>query len=276
MSFADDALTCDAFLDGRLRLWQPRSGYRAATDPLLLAAFVPARPGERVLELGCGAGVAALCLAARVGGLELHGLELQPDYAALARRNAAENRLPLVVHEGDLRRPPDGAPRAELRPRARQPAVPSRRARPAPPTRAATPPTARARPALGDWIDAGPAAADARRAAGADPPRPRGSARSSPALEGRAGAVEIVPLAARAGRPAERVLVRARKGSRAPLTLYPPFTLHEGGAHNGDGESYTAAAQRVLRGMEALAPGSPRRRAAELTGHGPGREGACA
>ena len=53
MSFAPAELTCDAFLDGRLRLWQPRTGYRAATDPVLLAAFVPARAGQRVLELGC-------------------------------------------------------------------------------------------------------------------------------------------------------------------------------------------------------------------------------
>ena len=96
MSFADAELTRDAFLDGRLRLWQPRRGYRAATDPVLLAAFVPARPGERVLELGCGAGAAALCLAARVPGLDLHGLELQPAYADLARRNAAENGLALT------------------------------------------------------------------------------------------------------------------------------------------------------------------------------------
>lgn len=106
MSFSDDELTSDAFLDGRLRLWQPRKGYRAATDPVLLAAFTPARAGERVLELGLGAGAAALCLAMRVPGLDLHGLELQPAYAALARRNAEANGIALAVYEGDLRRPP--------------------------------------------------------------------------------------------------------------------------------------------------------------------------
>jgi tRNA1(Val) A37 N6-methylase TrmN6 len=255
MSLADDALTCDAFLDGRLRLWQPRAGYRAATDPLLLAAFVPARPGDRVLELGCGTGVAALCLAARVGGLELHGLELQPDYAALARRNAAQNRLPLVVHEGDLRRPPEAlrAPGFD-HVLANPPFHPPAATGAADPGRDAAHREGEA--GLHDWIDAG-----LRRL------RPGGrltlihrTARLGAilaGLEGRAGGVEIVPLAARAGRPAERVLVRARKRSRAALTLYPPFTLHEGGAHKGDGAAYTAAAQRVLRGMEALAPGSP-------------------
>jgi tRNA1(Val) A37 N6-methylase TrmN6 len=85
-----------------LTIWQPRDGYRAATDPVLLAAAVPARPGQSVLDLGCGAGAAVLCLMTRVPGLAAHGLELQPFYAGLARRNAEENALPLVVHEGDL------------------------------------------------------------------------------------------------------------------------------------------------------------------------------
>ena len=102
MSFAEDALTEDALLGGRVRLRQPAKGYRAATDPVLLAAAVGARTGETVLDAGCGAGAAALCLAARVPGLALHGLELQADYAALARINAPQ----LTVWEGDLLAPP--------------------------------------------------------------------------------------------------------------------------------------------------------------------------
>ena len=83
MTGITDALTRDGFLGGRLMLWQPCQGYRAATDPVFLAAFVPARPGESALDLGCGVGAAGLCLARRVGSLDLHGLEIQPDYAAL-------------------------------------------------------------------------------------------------------------------------------------------------------------------------------------------------
>ena len=90
MSTKDSGTTRDAFLGGKLRLRQPRRGYRAGIDPVLLAASVPARPGQSVLDLGCGAGAAALCLAARVGGLRLAGLERQADYAELARANAAE------------------------------------------------------------------------------------------------------------------------------------------------------------------------------------------
>ncbi|MBL4813725.1 MAG: methyltransferase, partial [Rhodobacteraceae bacterium] len=46
MSWADDALTRDAFLGGDLQIFQPQNGYRAGTDPVLLAAAVDARPGQ--------------------------------------------------------------------------------------------------------------------------------------------------------------------------------------------------------------------------------------
>ena len=85
---------------------QPRRGYRAATDPVFLAAAVPAQPGHAVLDLGCGAGAALLCLGARVPGLRIAGLELQPAYAALARRNAALNGLDADIFVGDIAAPP--------------------------------------------------------------------------------------------------------------------------------------------------------------------------
>ena len=252
MSFAEEELTCDGFLDGRLRLLQPRAGYRAATDPVLLAAFVPARPGERVLELGLGAGAAALCLATRVPGLELHGLELQPAYAELARRNAAANRLPLTVHEGDLRRPPaalhgPGFDHVLMNPPFHVAAA----------TPAADPGRDRANregeAAIADWIDAG-----LRRL------RPGGwlalvhrthrLAAILAALEGRAGRAQILPVAGRAGRPATRLLLRARKDRRGDLALWPPLILHEGSSHIVDRDDYTSTARGVLRGVEGLLP----------------------
>ena len=100
--FPDSALTCNDFLGGRLKLWQPRDGYRAGVDPVLLAAAVPAKAGQSVLELGCGAGAAVLCLVTRVPGLRPTGVELQADYADLAARNAQCNEIDLSVYVADL------------------------------------------------------------------------------------------------------------------------------------------------------------------------------
>ncbi|MBY0337772.1 MAG: methyltransferase, partial [Acetobacteraceae bacterium] len=90
-------------LGGRVRLRQPVDGFRAALDPVLLAAAIPARSGERVLEAGCGTGAAFLCLAARVPGLAIVAVERDPAIAALAAGNAALNGAPAEVTAGDVR-----------------------------------------------------------------------------------------------------------------------------------------------------------------------------
>jgi tRNA1Val (adenine37-N6)-methyltransferase len=250
MSFPPEALTRDAFLDGRVSLLQPRRGYRAAVDPVFLAAFVPARSGERVLELGCGAGAAALCLAARVPGLELHGLEVQPDYAALARANAAAAGAAMAVHEGDLAAMPAALRGLSFDQVLANPPFHAGGAPSPDPGRARA--HAEATP-LALWIDAG---LRRLRTGGVltliHPPGRLGAILA--ALEGRAGAAEVLPLAPREGRPAVRVLLRARKGARGPLVLHHPFTLHEAKAHNRGSDPYTAPARGVLRDMHALLP----------------------
>ncbi|QRZ12330.1 methyltransferase [Paracoccus methylovorus] len=243
----------DAFLGGRLRILQPMRGYRAGADAVMLAAACPACDGDTVLELGCGAGVALLCLGARVPGVRLTGLELQPTYAQLAQRNAAANAIPAELYQGDLARMPDalrgqsfdhvianppyftqGMPAPDSgRGRARHEATP-----------------------LPMWIASG-----LRRL------RPGGwmtliqradrLADILVALSASAGAITILPIAAREGREAGRVIVLARKGARAPLRLLSPFVMHAKPSHSADQEDLTKAAQAVLRGGAALSLGSP-------------------
>lgn len=241
--FAPDALSEDGFLGGRLRLLQPRKGYRAGVDPVLLAAAVPAQAGQAVLELGCGAGAALFCLGSRVAGLELHGIEVQPAYAALARENAARNGIAAEVHLGDLSAMPAALkavafdhvlanPPYHLRDRGTQ-AADAGRARA----------LAETRP-VGDWVAAG-----LRRL------RPGGTltliqqADRLPEVLAGAGGHEaaVLPVASRAGRPASRVILRIRKGGRAPFRLLSPLVLHEGPAHLKDGEDYAPAVRAVLR-----------------------------
>jgi tRNA1Val (adenine37-N6)-methyltransferase len=241
--FGADDLTDDTFLCGRLHLLQPLKGYRAATDPVLLAAACPAKAGDSVLDLGCGAGAAALCLGIRVPGLALAGLDVQPDYADLARRNAERNGIQLEIHEGDIGRMPRALRRDFDHVITNPPYYAS--------GGSSSPVAGRAKAMqvqtpLADWVDAA-----ARRL------RPGGWITMILITEGlpevlsamgtRLGSVAVLPLAPRDGRPALRVLVRARKGGRAPFRLLAPFVIHEGAAHDGDRESYTPAANAILR-----------------------------
>lgn len=244
----DRALTLDAFLGGLVRAWQPRDGYRAATDPVFLAASVQARAGESVLELGCGVGVASLCLNARVAGLSLTGVEVQGPYAALAIRNAALNTAPLRVIEADLTAMPD-----DVRAQSFDHVIAN------PPYYAASGPAARdagrdralrEETPLALWLDV----ALRRVRDGGFVTLIHLTERLPDLLAGLTprACVMVLPLAARAQRPAKRVIVQARKGGRAPLVLLPPLVIHEGDHHPGDGEYFTETVRRIMRGAGGL------------------------
>ena len=90
-------------LGGRLTYRQSETGYRTGIEPVLLAASIPVRPGECVVEGGTGAGAGLLCLAARVPGLAGLGLEIDPALAEMARANVAANRFAgLEIRAADL------------------------------------------------------------------------------------------------------------------------------------------------------------------------------
>ena len=89
----DNSFTDDRLLGGRVHIRQPASGYRVAVDPVLLAAAVPAKSGQQILDAGCGTGAALFCLAARVAGLNFTGLERQALLAEYAQAGVALNGL---------------------------------------------------------------------------------------------------------------------------------------------------------------------------------------
>jgi tRNA1(Val) A37 N6-methylase TrmN6 len=234
-----DDLTEDALLGGRVRLAQPRDGFRAAIDPVLLAAFVPARPGQRVLELGCGTGAAFLCLAARVPGLTVEAVERDPALATLARANAGRNGVAALIHAEDLRAMPALEPVAHAF--ANPPYWPAGTASP----HAARRQAAHEDAPLADWVRAMAGAVRPGGTVSLVLPAARWDEAAAVLRAAGIGALRLLPLWPRLGAAARRILVGGRRGGRSPAELLPGLVLHEG-------TGFSAAAEAVLRGGAAL------------------------
>ncbi len=87
------AVSAGTLLNGKISYLQPVQGFRTGIEPLLLAASVPARPGERVIEAGTGAGAGLLALGSRVAPLAGTGVECDPAMANIAATNFAANNF---------------------------------------------------------------------------------------------------------------------------------------------------------------------------------------
>lgn len=244
-------ITHDSFLGGRLQLSQPKTGYRAGIDPVLLAAACPVKPGEQVLELGCGVGVASICLMARVPEVRLYGIEILPEYAQIARDNAAQNNFEFEVQVGDVSARPAPFRGHEFHQIIMNP--PYFEAK----FSSISPDSGRASGrtevvALSHWVDTA-----AKRL------RPRGHLTLIQRVERlpdilaslveHLGSVSVQPLAPRDGRAPHLVMVRARKAGRAAFQLLPTQNLHSGMVHAQGQPDYAPEISAVLRdGAEFL------------------------
>jgi len=236
-----DAPTDDAFLGGRLRLLQPARGYRAGVDAVLLAASAPVAAGDDVIDAGSGVGTVGLCVAWRCPGVSVTLIERESVLAGLARQNVARNDLAgrVRVVAADLGDPSvlaaDGCDHLLANPPYQ---IVGRGRRPPDAIKAA----AHEMPAeaLETWARF---FARVVRPGGTVTIIHRADALSDlfAVLDGRFGAVLVKPVHPRPEQPAIRVLVRAIKGSRAPLTIAPPLALHA-----ADG-SFTPQLDAVLR-----------------------------
>jgi tRNA1(Val) A37 N6-methylase TrmN6 len=245
--------TDDAVLGGRLWLKQPKRGHRVGHDAILLAAACPAGAGDAVVDLGAGVGAAGLALATRVGGIAVTLVEIDPDLAALAAENAQRNGLAGRVRAVvlDVAAPARAFAAAGLaaescaRVLMNPPFNDSARHRVSPDARRRLAHAA-PRATLVAWIKT---AARLLRPRGTLSLiwRPDGLADVLTALEPGFGAVMLLPVHPKPGEAAIRILVRAVKASRAPLTVLPGLVLNDPAGRP------TTEAEAVLRAGAALA-----------------------
>ena len=251
--------TIDHLLDGRLVLEQPSRGFRASIDAVLLAAAVgsgleAAGSSARVevLDAGCGVGTATLCLARRKAAFAVTGLEIEPATASLARDNVARNSLDdqASIELGDVLDPPISLRHRQFAAVMTNP--------PFNPTSGQV--AGDGARALATSDAAGPVAwlgACLKRLAPGGQLVVVHRADRLPAvlasLDRVAGQIEIIPFWPRAdGKPAKRVVIRCRKGRRAPTALLPGLVLHETTG------KFTPMAEAILRdgaGLDDVMPG---------------------
>lgn len=230
----------DSFLDGRVRVVQPDRGFRAGLDAVMLAAGVPAASGQTALELGSGVGTVSLCLAARVPGVAVTGVEKDEGLVRLAAENAAANGADARFVTADIFALPPELKRDFDQVFCNPPFHGEGQA---------SPDAARAAAlmdggSLRDWLKLGLQ----RTVSGGFFTAILRADRLNEALAALPErGVSAFPLWPHAGEAAKRVIVQARKGSSAPFALAPGLILHR-----QDG-SWTPEAEAVLRRGEALA-----------------------
>lgn len=244
-SMSGEIEAAETLLGGRIRMVGQEHGLKTTTDTVMLAAAVVARDQARVLDAGCGAGGAMLCLARRLPSTRIAGLERDPVLAHLARRNIALNDVAarVTVHEGDLADAHHLGERFDVV-MTNPPHLGARQARaPRDPHRAGA--MVETMP-LEDWIGHCLKRL-AHKGSIVLVHRAERLGDILGTLARRTGAIDIMPLLPHDdGSPAKRVLVRATMGSARPLRLLPGLVLHE-----GDG-CYTSRARRVLDDGAAL------------------------
>ena len=237
----------DGILGGRLMLRQPKRGHRFGHDAILLAAGCPARRGDHALDLGAGVGAAGLALAKRVAGISVTLVEIDPQLSALAQANADRNGFSASIRTValDVTGSRRAFAKAELVPGSAMHVLMN------PPfhdeiSHQASPDPERALAHVGSsttlaaWVTTA-----------AWMLRPRGTLtliwRADglldvlSALAKAFGGTAVLPVHGKPGRSAIRILLRAVKGSRAPLELVPGLVLNDASGRP------TPEAQAVLR-----------------------------
>jgi tRNA1(Val) A37 N6-methylase TrmN6 len=241
----------DAFLDGAFEVYQPTGGnHRAGMDALLLAGAVPVGARGKLIDLGAGSGVAGLACLATAEALTLANLvEINSASVALLRRSHSELLTPALqqrvsINHGDvcdlkaegafdwaICNPPFNGSGYRVSPNSDRAIAHQAEAL-----------------EVGQWVDV----ARGHLKSGGNlamifRPDDLGSVlHKLEAGQGEAfGNIRVLPICPREGEPANRIVLKAIKGRKTPLTLLPPFPIHRDG-------NFTDAADSVFKGRAKL------------------------
>ena len=229
--------TVDDFLGGKVRLKQPKIGYRATSDAVMVAAAVLAKPYETVLDVGCASGVVGLCIGARVPNVQITGVEIQSELAELSRQNAVLNGQSLTVVEADISKKIPQLHGVQFHHVVTNPPfyteTPARQSQQVEMAYKQVVP-------LKKWIDF---CLRHLRAKGTLTIIHR--AESVPeilsVLNGRLGAIRLMPIWPKKGIQPKRVIIQGVMNSKKPFEIHSGFVMHE------TDDTRTVEAERIMR-----------------------------
>jgi tRNA1(Val) A37 N6-methylase TrmN6 len=237
--------TQDFLLNGKVSIRQSCEGYRAAIDPVFLAASTPAKSGDKVLDVGIGTGAASLCLMSRVTGLRVDGLDVQSTMLDHAMQNAKANNVEIGLIKGDVAS--GNIPELEknsydcvmTNPPFMNGGLDS-------PNDTIAKAHKESSCSLSDWIDYCVKMV-----------KPRGyfsiihradrTAEILHYLYGKLGNIVIIPLWSKQNQNAKRIIIVGRKGVKTPQIMHRGIVVHnQDGSYTKDAESILKDAQPIL------------------------------
>ncbi len=229
--------TIDDFLGGKVRLKQSKTGYRATSDSVLVASAVQLRPNETVLDVGCGSGIIGLCLLARSSKVRVTGLEIQSELADLAQQNAELNHQKLTIIEGDLTKKNPQLHGVQFHHVVTNP--PFYTETPARCSKQVETAYKQVVP-LKKWIDF---CLRHLRAKGTFTIIHRAEAVPEilSVLNGRLGAIRLIPIWPKKGVQPKRVIIQGVMNSKKPFEIHSGFVMHE------SDDTRTVEAERIMR-----------------------------
>ncbi len=233
------------YFDGQVTAFQPRSGYRAGTDAVLLAASLSGKAGTHFLELGAGSGAVSLMAAHHHPDCQFQGLENNQDMLALARKNTTAHHN-IEVGEGSVTEVPQSWHLKFDQVFANPPYFDEKKAvrmsEEKAPSFVNTEMTS-----LADWISAMLITL-----------KPRGTGtliyradkmeKVLVALAGKAGRLRILPVHSFRDEPAKRVIIQFRKGVKSESALLCPLVLHD----RDRPEKFAKEASEIIAGIRKI------------------------
>ena len=237
----DIEVTHDHLLNKSVAITQPKTGYRVGTDAILLAASVPQRT-KRILDMGCGVGGVALCIARRLADVQITAVEIDPDMVALAERNIEGNDLATQIRllKGDITALSPVLANSFDHVVSNPPYHDTRGTRPQNRSRALAHMGEDTK--LAGWVVAAIWATKPRGRISFICRADRTSELITAFESNGAGETLICPLWPRYDTPASRVIIQVRKNITGPGAILPGLVLHN------DKGGYTQSASHIMQG----------------------------